>query len=196
MRGNLNVEAIRNENKKPLERSGQSEQKEEHSRCGAVGVEEEENITKEPSETNGDKDGKVHAEFILSVLLVRLGGVRKGFMNLTGNEKEKNNICGHNQQPRNKEGNETGDITGDVAKSVCVITPTLSLVTVTSRGSSTNDTGGRKTPNEDMVKLLEALSFAISADNHLVEVEGDTKSPTKVTNEEEVNNHSGTHAEV
>jgi len=75
----------------------------------------EHEVTEDPRKTNGDVDGNVDTELLLSVALIGLGCTRECFVDFTTNEEEKNSIGRDDNKSGDEEGQETEEIRVDVA---------------------------------------------------------------------------------
>lgn len=100
-------------------------------------------------------------------------------MNFTSDEEEQNRIAGNNDKTRDEEAKESNQSICDVAYSW------ERSVFLETSGKSTED--GRDSPASNMVKYLQALSFPITTNNHLIEVESNTESPQEIGQEEVMN---------
>jgi len=170
------VDAIEEEDEETLQGGEDGEKDLEDGDDVGVGHQEHE-ITEHPRETDGDVDGDVDSEFLLSIALIGFGGTGQGLVDFTTNEEEKDTVRRDDDETGDEEAKETEEIADD---------PALSLVgtstdgTVGLGGSSDDDEDRWESPSEDVVPFLEQLGLAISAHDHLVEVEGNTECPTKV----------------
>lgn len=64
--------------------------------------------TKDPRETNGDKDRKVYSHFLPLLLFVGLGGTLEGIVNLSCNKEEDDGIGWDNDETWKEEAEEDG----------------------------------------------------------------------------------------
>jgi len=164
-----------------LKGSGDGEEDQEDGDDNVLRNEEHE-VTKDPRESNGDVDGHVDSQLLLSVSLVRLGGARKCLVDLSSDEEEEDSVGGDDEESGDEEGQETSQVVQDPAlSSVSVCDGTIFYCS-----TNTNTESQRESPTEEMVPLLEELRLSVSSHDHLVEIEGDAECPAEVCNEEEV----------
>jgi hypothetical protein len=103
-------------------------------------------------------------------------------VDLTSDEEEEYTVRRYDEKARDEESEETGQVVRDPAlRSGGSFDRSVVL-----GGDDTNEKGKRESPRKQVVILFEELGFSVPPNNHLVEVERDTESPTKVRNEEKV----------
>jgi len=143
---------------------------------------EEHQVTKDPRKTDRHVDRNINPEFFLSIALIRLGGAGESLVDFSTDEEEQYPVTREDDKARDKESHKTREV---------VINKTLSFCSVSNgpvvlRSSDSDDKGRRKPPRKQMIPLLEPLRLSISSDDHLIKVEGDTKRPTPIRDEEVV----------
>jgi len=177
----LLVDAIKQENEESLEGGDNGEENKEDS-DNYILRDQEHQVSKHPRQPDGDIDGDVDSELLLSIALVGFGSSGQGFVDLSTNKEEEDSVRGDDQQPGNEESQEAGKIVSD---------PALRLLSVSDGAilfgrDHTNAEAQRKAPRKDMVIFLQQLRLAITTHDHLIEVEGNAEGPAKVRNEEEM----------
>jgi len=142
----------------------------------------EHQVPEDPRETDGHVDRNINSEFFLSISLIRFRGPSESLVDFATDEEEQDTIA--------REDDKTGDKESHKAREI-VINKTLSSRSVSDgpvvlRGSDSDDKGRWESPSKEMIPLLEPLRLSVSPDDHLIKVEGDTKGPTPVRDEEVV----------
>jgi len=179
------VHTVEQEDKESLKR-GKDGKEDEEDGDDDVFRDEEHEVTKDPRESDGDVNGDVDSEFLLTISLVRFRGSSERLVDLSSDEEEEDSVGRDDQQSRDEEGQESRQIVDDPALSLSSVRDGAVIL---SR-SHTNAKAQRKSPRAKMIPFLEELGLSISSDDHLIEVEGDAERPAKVGNEEEVGEDS------
>lgn len=120
LRSDLLVDAIEKEHKSSLCWCHDGENDEEDRDDNFLWDEEHE-VTEDPRKTNGDVDGNVDTELLLSVTLIGLGRTGESFVDFTTNEEEENSIGRDNYESGDEEGQETEEIRVDVANAALLV---------------------------------------------------------------------------
>jgi len=108
-------------------------------------------------------------------------------VDFTTNEEEEDTVRRDDDETGDEEAQESEQIAGDPALGVARAS---SNSTIRFGRSSDDDEDRRKAPRKDVIPLFEELGLAISAHDHLVEVEGNTEGPAEVC-EQEIVHHDG-----
>jgi len=103
-------------------------------------------------------------------------------VDFTANEEEQNAVGADDQKPRDEERQEASQIVRDPA----LLGIRGDNWSIFLSRSHTNNEASRQSPAKYVIVFLEELGFTVTTHDHLVEIEGDTKGPTEVRNEEEV----------
>jgi len=88
---NLLVHAVEQEDEESLKGSGDGEEDQEDG-DDDIFRDEEHEVSKDPRQTDGDVDGDVDSEFLLSVALVGFGCSCEGLVDLSSNEEEEDSV--------------------------------------------------------------------------------------------------------
>jgi len=115
--GNLFVDAVEEPDEETLQGGEDGEEDLEDGDDVGVGHQEHQ-VSENPRETDGDVDGNVDAEFLLSIALVGLGGAGEGLVDFSTDEEEEDTVRRDDDEAGDEEAEESEEVAGDPALGV------------------------------------------------------------------------------